>query len=109
MSALEEHFALMLKAHGVEKNFVREYRFCPERKFRFDFCDPLHRVACEIEGGVWVQGRHTRGAGYAKDAEKYNLATFLGWKVFHYTSRKDMEQFFPMYALLTKQEVSSGK
>lgn len=30
-------------------------------------------------------GRHQRGSGFAKDAEKYNVASYLGWKVFRIT------------------------
>jgi hypothetical protein len=39
------------------------------------------KTAIEIEGGVWSGGRHTRGGGYIKDAEKYNEAAFAGWAV----------------------------
>ena len=40
---------------------VPEFRFHPERKWRFDFAWPEHKIAVEQEGGVWIQGRHTRG------------------------------------------------
>jgi hypothetical protein len=39
----------------------------------------------EIEGAVWTGGRHTRGAGYIKDCEKYNEAAFNGWAVIRLT------------------------
>jgi len=39
-------------------------------------------IAVEIEGGVWTGGRHTRGAGFRQDMEKYNEATAMGWRVF---------------------------
>lgn len=60
-----------------------EYRFHPERRWRFDYAWPSHRVALEIEGGVFakVQGRHSRGAGFRNDLEKYNTAATLGWRV----------------------------
>ena len=38
-----------------------------------------------VEGGTFINGRHTRGIGFARDAEKYNLACELGWRVFRYT------------------------
>ena len=62
-----------------------EYKFHDTRKFRFDFAFPLYKVAVEIEGGVWSKGRHTRGSGFIKDMEKYNLATSMGWSILRYT------------------------
>jgi hypothetical protein len=58
-----------------------EYRFFPERKWRFDFAWPWAKVALEVEGGVWTGGRHTRGSGFVRDIEKYNRAAVLGWRV----------------------------
>jgi len=60
---------------------IPEYKFHDKRKWRFDWCILEHRIAIEIEGGVWSKGRHTRGSGFVKDMEKYNTATALGWKV----------------------------
>jgi len=31
---------------------------------------------------VWSGGRHNRGGGFIKDAEKLNEAAFEGWTVF---------------------------
>ena len=70
---------------------VREYRFCPPRRWRFDCCWPNYNVAVELEGGVWTRGRHTRPAGYQKDIEKYNTATALGYRVLRFTAN-DLEQ-----------------
>ncbi len=33
-------------------------------------------------------GRHNRGAGYAKDAEKYLEAVFAGWTVIRLTEKQ---------------------
>lgn len=62
-----------------------EYRFCQDRKWRFDFAFPAHKVAIELEGGAYTQGRHTRGNGYEGDCEKYNRATSEGWRVLRFT------------------------
>ena len=62
-----------------------EYKFLDKRRFRFDFAWPDRMIAMEIEGGVWIKGRHTRGAGYSRDMEKYNLAGLHGWKVYRFT------------------------
>lgn len=71
--------------------FEREFRFHPERRWRFDYSvlpkNPYaHAVAIEIEGAIFSRGRHTRGAGYQKDLDKYNHATAMGWKVFRFST-----------------------
>jgi len=58
-----------------------EYQFVLDRKWRFDYCWPAKHVALEVEGGVWTGGRHTSGAGFVKDMEKYNRAVAEGWRV----------------------------
>lgn len=68
----------------------REHLFHPERKWRFDFAWPDFKVAVEIDGGTHdgaARGRHVRGEGFERDAEKLNQAQSLGWRVFRYTSR----------------------
>lgn len=62
-----------------------EYRFAPPRRWRFDLCWPEKMIAVEAEGGTWTGGRHVRGAGFEKDAEKYNEAAIMGWKVLRFT------------------------
>lgn len=64
----------------------QEHRFDPSRRWRFDFAWPLQRVAVEIEGGTWSGGRHSRGAGMTADAEKYNAAAALGWRIVRFTA-----------------------
>jgi len=58
-----------------------EVQFHSTRKWRFDYAWPQYRVALEIEGGVFTGGRHTSGAGFMKDAEKYNYAACMGWAI----------------------------
>lgn len=70
---------------GVRFAPIPEYRFHPERRWRFDFAWPDHLVALEVEGGVWSGGRHTRPRGFLADIEKYNAATTLGWRVLRTT------------------------
>jgi hypothetical protein len=38
----------------------------------------------EREGGAFCGGRHTRGAGFRADLEKYNQATLLGFHVLRF-------------------------
>lgn len=66
-----------LREHGVP--FEREYKFHPDRGWRFDFAIPHKRLAIELEGGV-----HRLRDRYARDLEKYNAAQLLGWCVLRY-------------------------
>ena len=81
-SALEERFLALWRECGGPA-LMREVRFYPGRKWRFDFAlvRPSLWLAVEIEGGCWSKGRHTRGSGFVKDAEKYLAAFSLGWAV----------------------------
>lgn len=60
---------------------VPEFRFDPRRRWRMDWAWPLEKVALEVEGAVFNQGRHTRGIGYIRDMEKYSEAAIAGWCV----------------------------
>lgn len=79
--------------------FRREYRFAAHHvglgpgikarlaehglsDWRFDFAWPEVMFAVEVEGGGWSGGRHTRGAGFAADMQKYHHAAALGWFVY---------------------------
>ena len=64
---------------------IPEYQFHPSRRWRFDYAWPLHKLALEVEGGLWTQGRHTRGAGALADLEKYSEAAIAGWRVIYAT------------------------
>ena len=66
-------------------SFEPEYKFCQTRKWRFDYANFDLKVAVEIEGGAFTNGRHTRGKGFINDMEKYNKAVELGWVVLRYT------------------------
>ncbi len=66
----------------------REYRFHPDRKWRADFAHLPSHTLIEIEGGTWVAGRHNRGSGFMKDAEKYLEAALGGWRVIRLTERQ---------------------
>ena len=83
-SDLETTFAFQLRALKLPEP-VREYRFAPPRRWKFDFAWLDLLLAVEIEGGTWSGGRHTRGAGFEKDCEKYCEAVLLGWRVLRCT------------------------
>ena len=87
MSRVYDPFVLLCVAHGLPEP-QREFRFDGRRRWRFDFAWPDAMVAVECEGGVWTQGRHTRGAGFVKDLEKYNAAVVAGWAVLRFTPQQ---------------------
>lgn len=64
---------------------IPEYRFNPKRKWRLDYAIPSIKVAIEVEGAVWANGRHTRGSGFIKDMEKYNALSVSGWTLIRVT------------------------
>jgi very-short-patch-repair endonuclease len=65
-----------------------EVRFAPPRRWRFDLCWPTHKLAVEVQGGVFVRGRHSRGAAQVADMEKFNTAQMLGWRVLQVTPQQ---------------------
>lgn len=78
--AIDAVFALMLHEQGLPMP-VRELKFHPDRKWRFDYAWPEQMICLEVEGGRRQYGRHNRPQGFANDVEKYNAATVFGWRV----------------------------
>lgn len=71
---------------GMGKGLRQRLTDANLQDWRFDRADPKTKVAVELEGGTWTNGRHTRPAGFDGDARKYNAAAILGWTVFRLTS-----------------------
>lgn len=65
---------------------VVELRFAPPRRWRFDLAWEAERLAVEVDGSVYVGGRHTRGKGYENDCIKYAEAIIRGWRVLRVTT-----------------------
>lgn len=95
-SQAELLLAEQLRQAGIP--FESEYRFHPERKWRADFFITLAstvkygrsfaEILVEIDGGGYVAGRHSRGAGMEKDAEKQSAAAILGYRVIRATPKQ---------------------
>lgn len=83
---LEDRLYTDLQLAGLCDGLERQYRFHPTRKFRADFAYPARRLLIEVQGGSWVGGGHTRGAGYERDCERMNLATLEGYQMMWFTS-----------------------
>lgn len=107
-STLAGYFGILLRAHNIHLHFVREHKFHPKRQWRFDYADVQNKIAVEIDGGAFTQGRHGQGMGMVADREKCNAAIMLGWWVFHYCRRQDMSQFIEDYKQLTGINLDNG-
>ena len=74
---------------------VAEFQFAPPRRWRFDWAFhgftvlPYHgaemNIAIEINGGLFIGGRHVSGAALLKEYEKLRYAARLGYRVLIYT------------------------
>ena len=74
-SYLEDAFLFWLRQTEGIPNWIAEYRFHPDRQWRFDFAWPLEKVAVEIEGLLFDgKARHQTVSGFLGDAEKYEAA-----------------------------------
>lgn len=59
---------------------ISEYKFFPSRRWRIDFyiTKGTVKIALEVEGGIWIKGRHITPEGFLKDMEKYNAISACG-------------------------------
>ncbi|GIV51021.1 MAG: hypothetical protein KatS3mg038_1542 [Candidatus Kapaibacterium sp.] len=78
------HFWHLLDGPPLEQ----EYRFHPQRRWRFDLAHPATKVAVELHGGIWQYGRHNRASTFLKDREKINAAVADGWRVFEFATQQ---------------------
>lgn len=110
MSKAEEELALHLKSYKVD--FVREHRFHPKRRWRFDFAIIDKMLAIEVEGityfgGREKLGRHQTASGMEKDLEKYSEAMKLGWNIYRCSQRmvKSGYAIETILALIEQREI----
>lgn len=79
-------FPALCRSYGLPEP-AAEYRFC-ERRWKFDWAWVDRKLALEVEGGLWIMGRHSRPSGMLKDFEKYNRAAVLGWRILKCTPQQ---------------------
>lgn len=79
-----DFFTLLCKS-DLKLDCIKEHKFHPVRRWRFDYAIPTAKIAIEVEGGVWTGGRHTSPKGFLNDMEKYNTATIMGWRLLRTT------------------------
>lgn len=86
-SDLEHAFLFELRRNNL-RGFVCEYPFKGfngQRRWRFDVAYEEEKVACEVMGGLFSNGKHSREAGFANDSRKSAEAQLMGWKVINVT------------------------
>lgn len=78
--------ATMQRVFGAE-NVVKEHKFHPVRRWRFDYAVPEIKLAVEYDGvsNYGHAGRHSSLVGMTGDNEKFNTANLMGWTVLRFT------------------------
>ena len=84
--AAPDMFLRLLQHEFKSLEIVKEHQFHPVRKWRFDYAVVDLKIAVEVDGAVWVGGRHNRASGYIADMEKLNTAASMGWLVLRITT-----------------------
>lgn len=86
----EQRFAEAWAATGLRGSDIeRQFRFHETRRWRLDFAFPSQRLGVEIQGFGYG---HQSQQGMSADAEKFNAATELGWRLLVYTTRQIQSQ-----------------
>ena len=68
-----------------------EFEWHPTRRYRADYGFPIQKVLIEYDGGLFINGGHSRGAARRHDMEKDRAATLLGFRTLRYEP-DDMNQ-----------------
>jgi very-short-patch-repair endonuclease len=84
MTDLADELIFQLYAVGLD-GFTREFRWHPVRRWRADVAFVDARLLIEVDGGVWIGGGHTSGAGKSRDCLKDCEALVSGWRTLRVT------------------------
>ena len=85
---------LLIVAHMNRMVLADEFKFHETRKWRADFAllakEPTRYrgIIIEVEGGLWIQGRHNHPVSVQKDLEKYNEAAKYWYLLLRYTPQQ---------------------
>ena len=81
----KDYIEYTLKSLNID--YIKEYKFLNDRKFRFDFFFIKNglKIGIEYDGIMSAKSRHTSIIGFSKDCEKLNLAQINGFIVLRYT------------------------
>jgi hypothetical protein len=80
-SEAEEAVLEFILAHGYPEP-ERQAMLVPGRRFQTDFYWSSHATGLEVEGGVYVGGRHVNPSGFEGDIRKYNAIAAQGIRLF---------------------------
>ena len=87
--------ALAFQLRAVNIPFEEQVQFAPPRKWRADFRigttyreHAIDDLLVEVDGGAWIGGRHTSGAGFTDDCEKQSAAAIAGFRVIRCTPKQ---------------------
>ena len=89
---IHSQFTDWLTANNIA--FVKEYKFCKERKWKIDYYLPDLNAAIEVEGGVWSGGRHINPKGFLNDIDKYNAITMAKIQLLRIDTDRLNSQYF---------------
>lgn len=64
---------------GPGKGLRKRLKETGLKDWKIDFVYLDRKVAVEVEGGVWIRGRHLRGKGFLDDIHKYNTISLNGF------------------------------
>ncbi len=79
-SGLEDLLLAQIRAVGLPEP-ARQAKLLPDRKFLWDFAWKDHRLAVEVQGGVFLpKSGHNTGTGITRDCEKLCLIVVEGWR-----------------------------
>lgn len=82
VSSLEQLFDSLWNLHYPEIDLETEVKLISGRRFRFDYVHLKSKTAIEVNGGNYINGRHTRGVALNSEYEKFNLAQIQGYQIF---------------------------
>ena len=78
-----------LRYQWAAPGWMREYRFSPPRRWRFDYAYLPRKLAVEIDGSsAGGAGGHAYTSAREREYEKLNEAALRGWTVLHGTTEQ---------------------
>jgi len=79
--------------------------------WRIDWALVDHKIAVELEGGIWMAGKgHVNGKTYKDNCDKYNKLTSEGWQVIRFTAdHVKSSDYAPLLRLLESRDLLERK